>query len=346
MLIKKRRNELLAEMKSFSKEKYLRTELLDELFSLQKEIVELVFKSENVNTDELKIWDVERRFEQLNRDCGNVADKELEKFKLGSKELCNTIKAHVSGIRGEAKAFSVLEHIRSKSIVLRNIELSDGEERTEIDALVITPKALTIVEVKNTSRNIFIDEKGDYYRTGEFLKLDCNISDKMSLKEKLVKRILQSSGIEDIEIKSIIVFTDNRMEVHNKYPEIKVCFVSQLAHIIDGYRDESIYTDEQMGNIEMLFKEVEYKEAYPLEFDVEQYKMDFATVMTILENAQIKANEPERIIVMKKNKLLKPIVSFVTSKEVRRFGKSLAVSALSIASAVAINVLKKGGDLQ
>ena len=346
MFIKKRGNELLSEMKSFSKEKYLRTELLDELFLLQKEIIELVFDGENVNTEELKIWDVDRHLEQLNYDYGNVADNELEKFKLGSKELCNTIKAYISGIRGEAKAFSVLEHIRSKNIVLKNIELSDGEERTEIDALVITPKALTIVEVKNTSRNVFIDEKGDYYRTGEFLKLDCNIADKMSLREKLIRRILQRSGIEDIEIKNIVVFTDNRMEVHNKYPEIKVCFVSQLAHIIDGYRDESIYSEDQMEQVKMLFKEVERKEAYPIEFDVEQYKMDFATLMATLEEAQIKAKQPERTVVMKRNKLFRPLVNFITSKEFRTFGRSVAVSALSIASAVAINMIKKGGELR
>ena len=83
-----------------------------------------------------------------------------------SKILCNLIKAEISGNRGEYKAFKTLEYLQSQNKVMRNVELSHGETRTEIDALVITPKCLTIVEVKNTSKNnLLIDEDGNYYRT-------------------------------------------------------------------------------------------------------------------------------------------------------------------------------------
>ncbi|MBQ6416842.1 MAG: hypothetical protein IJJ65_11405, partial [Butyrivibrio sp.] len=46
-----------------------------------------------------------------------------------------------------------------------------------------TPGAVTIIEVKNTAKNIFLDENGDYFRTGEYLRWDCNIAEKMTLKE-------------------------------------------------------------------------------------------------------------------------------------------------------------------
>ena len=77
------------------------------------------------------------------------------------------------------------------NIILKNIELKDGDDRTELDAVVITPYGITIVEVKNTARDIFIDENGNYYRTGEFLNWDCNIVQKMNLKEDLLKRALE-----------------------------------------------------------------------------------------------------------------------------------------------------------
>ena len=176
-------NELMASMKSVGKEAYHKSELLDEMFTLQRELVALTFNEDHAATADLKIWDVERHLEQLNQDCGNVADEELSRFEEGCKTLCNLIKAEISGNRGEYKAFRTLEYVKSNHITLKNVELRDGDLRTELDAVVITPYGITIVEVKNTAKNIFIDEEGSYYRTGEFLKWDCNIAQKMDLKE-------------------------------------------------------------------------------------------------------------------------------------------------------------------
>ena len=74
-------NEMMASMKSFSKDKYQKNELLTEMFALQQEIVGFTFNGEHASTADLKIWDVERHLEQLNQDCGNVADEELQRFK-------------------------------------------------------------------------------------------------------------------------------------------------------------------------------------------------------------------------------------------------------------------------
>ena len=137
-----RTKEIMEKMKSFAKDKYQKTELLNELFALQQEIVEITFNGTRVSTAGLKIWDVERHFEQMNRDCGNVADEALLTFKNGSKTLCNLIKAEVSGARGEAKAFRALQYIQNSNIVLRNVEMSDGDQRTELDAIVIMPESI------------------------------------------------------------------------------------------------------------------------------------------------------------------------------------------------------------
>ena len=192
--------EMMEAMKSFGKDKYQKNELLNEMFALQKEIVELTFNGEHASTADLKIWDVERHLEQMNQDCGNVADEALQRFKNGSKTLCNLIKAEISGARGETKAFRTLQYIRNKNIVLKNVELSDGELRTELDAVVIMPGTVVIVEVKNTGKDIFIDENGDYFRTGEFLKWDCNIAEKMMTKEDLLRKALERNGIQNVQI--------------------------------------------------------------------------------------------------------------------------------------------------
>jgi len=342
----KRVNELVATMKSFGKEKYQKSELLTEMFSLQQEIVGLTFNEDHASTADLKIWDVERHLEQLNKDCGNVANEELQKFKEGSKTLCNMIKAEISGNRGEAKAFRTLQFIHSKNTILKNVELNDGDLRTELDAVVITPGAITIIEVKNTAKNIFIDENGDYFRTGEFLKWDCNIAEKMTLKEELLRKALAAKGIEDVRIRSIVVFTDNRIEVQNKYSRIRTCFASQLAYIIDGFKSEKPYSDEEMEKIECTIRTAESKESYPFDFDVAQYKLDFATVTTILEEASAKEEaeyERETVTVETKSTVWDGLKRFFASKYTGYAGSAAAAAAITLVSTVAVSAIRKGG---
>lgn len=341
-------NELVSTMKSFEKEKYQKSELLTEMFALQQEIVGLTFNGDHASIADLKIWDVERHLEQLNQDCGNVADEELQRFKNGSKTLCNLIKAEISGNRGETKAFRTLQFIHSKNIILKNVELSDGNLRTELDAVVITPSTITIIEVKNTAKNIFIDENGNYYRTGEFLKWDCNIAEKMAVKEELLRRALAADGMEHIQIRSIVVFTDNRIEVQNKYSSIRTCFVSQLAYIIDGFKSDRILSDEEMEQVEGLVRTAESKESYPFEFDVNQYKLDFATVMAVLEEASAKEEEAiyEEEAMAKeetKNTVWDGFKRFITSKYAGYAGSAAAAAAVTLISTVAVSAIRKGG---
>lgn len=338
-------NELVATMESFGKEKYQKSELLTEMFTLQKEIVGLTFNGDHASTADLKIWDVERHLDQLNQDCGNVADEELQRFKDGSKILCNLIKAEISGNRGEAKAFRTLQYIHSKNTILKNVKLSDGDLRTELDAVVITPGAVIIIEVKNTAKNIFIDENGDYFRTGEFLKWDCNIAEKMTLKEELLRKVLVADGMDDIRIRSVVVFTDNRIEVQNKYSKVRTCFVSQLAYIIDGFKSDKPITDEEMEQIESAIRTSESNETYPFEFDVAQYKLDFATVMVILEEASAKEEEAEcveKVVVEHKNGTGDALKMFFTSKYAEYAGSAVAAATITFVSMVAVSAVRRG----
>ena len=338
-------NELMASMNSFGKDAYYKSELLNEMFNLQSEIVALTFNDEHAATANLKIWDVERHLEQLNQDCGNVADEELRRFKDGSWKLSNLIKAEISGNRGEYKAFSKLDTLHTDHIILKNVELKDGDQRSELDAIVITPSGITIVEVKNTSRNIFIDEEGNYYRTGEFLKWDCQIAQKMDVKEELLRKVLADAGIENIKINRIVVFTDYRIQVQNKCESIRTCFASQLTYIIDGLKSADQLSREDMDNMEFLIRDAECKEAYPVGFDVKQYKTDFATLMAVLEEASAKTKtlEAEEVIEEEKEHvgIVKALKSILKSKYFGYVGGAAAGVAFSLVSTIVAGSLRK-----
>lgn len=351
-----RAQELMTSMKSFENEAYHKSEMLDEMLRLQSEIVNITFNGDHAATADLKIYDVERHLEQLNEKCGHVADAELQNFKNESRNFCNMIKAEISGRRGELKAFRNLESLTTKNIVLKNVELEDEARRTEIDAIVVTPKCITIVEVKNTNRNIYINPNGQYYRTGEFLRWDSDIAGKMSVKKNLLTVALKDAGIDEVKIREIVVFTDNRIEVQNKCSYLTTCFAEQLACFIEDYTSEEIYTEEEMTHIQEAILKAICKEKYPADFDVEQYKKDFVTLITILEEASIEkenvvetesdepeifeeiACEPEKKSEEPKRRKFKEIfTSFVKSDYIKIAGGAVAGVAVAVLTEAVIN---------
>ena len=292
---KERVNEIISNFKAFNKETYKRDELLPELMKLQNEMIEMTFNEEHASLANLKIWDVKNHLVQLNNECGNIADEEIKKFTDEVYDFSNMIRGLISGNRGETKVFNILDSYKYNGhVLLKNIELSNDEERTEIDALVITPKSVVIVEVKNTGRDIFIDENGDYYRMGKYLRWDSNIKEKFETKEKLLKRAL-GKEYEDIVINKVVVFTNDRVEIQNKYQDIKTCFLTQLTYVTDRFDSGRIYEKSDMEDMSQKIVTAEEFEAYPVRFDMDQFKYDFAVIMAMLEDAHGE-NDIEEIV--------------------------------------------------
>lgn len=312
--------EIATSFTSFTKDAYHKTEVLRELFALQTELVKKTF-AEGTETAELKIWDVERRLDEMNAECGGIVTEQLEAFKKDCKYICNLIKAEISGNRGERKAFDSLSRIHGEHTILKNIELSNNEMRSELDAVVVTQNGAFIVEVKNTSRDIFIDEDGNYYRTGEFLKWDSHIREKMQVKESLLRELLNAKGLADIPIYEIVVFTNNRIEVQNKCRTLKTCFLSQLPYIIDKSRDTVISFNE-MNLAAQAVAEANIEKSYPFEFDVDAFKMNFANILVALEDAKE----------VKRNNWFKTVIAFFNQKTVK-YARTAAALAVAIISA-------------
>ena len=290
---------------SLTRDTYHKTEILPELFAFQSELVKKTFK-ESLNTESLRIWDVEKRLDRMNVECGGKVTEQLETFKKDCKRISNLIRAEISGNRGEMMAFDSLSHIQGEHFILKNIELSNDEMRSELDAIVINHNGAFIVEVKNTKRNIFIDEDGNYYRTGEFLKWDSDIKEKMQVKESLLREVFVQKGLTNIPIYKIVVFTNNRIEVQNKCKSLNTCFLSQLPHIIDNNHDAVIsYSDMKLAV--RAVSEANIEKSYPFEFDANAFKINFASIIVALEEAEE----------AKHNNWFKKVISYFNQKKAK-----------------------------
>lgn len=337
MNIESRTNEIMNSIKSSSKGTYYKSEVLPELFALQQELVALAFNAEHADLGNLRIWDVENHLAQMNEECGGIAMEELQRFRAGCKVLCNLIKAECSGNRGESKAFYALEKIHTEHLILKNVELTGENQRTEIDAVVITDKGAFIIEVKNTHKDIFIDERGDYYRTGEYLKWDSNIGEKLNVKRELLQKALYEAGYEEIKIFEIVVFTNNRIEVKNHCSRIKTCFLGQLPYIIDEWNLEGNLTSKAIHQAGEAVENARCKEKYPLGLDTKSFKRDLATVMAKLEAAsQNEAEEIPKPAVeenTKNNRILDFLSMVFSARHMKAAGTAAAI-ALTVVSAV------------
>ena len=189
----------------------------------------------------------------------------------------------MSGGRGESLTYQSLEKIKSESMILRNVELEIDGVRTEIDFIVFTKKAIFIIEVKNSKRDIFISDEGDYYRYGRFMRLDCNIREKMKQRESFVTRILNDAGFLRTNIVSLLVFTDNRIEVENNCKEIDTTFLSQLPYKIDRYNGWNMFTEDCIDEMVCAINNTALIGEYTFDTDTDILKRDFAELMTALE---------------------------------------------------------------
>lgn len=328
-----RTEQILTTMKSFSKELFHKSELLPEYYALQRELVELTFNIDHAESAALRIWDVETHLEQMNADRGNMYQADLDAFKEGCKVICNAIKAENHGNAGEYKANRSLETLRTKNFIMRNVEFKQGDHRTELDFIVFTEKAVFVIEVKNPHKDIYIDERGNYCRVSEGLRFDKNIGESMNDKIYLLRQALAAVGFNEPNIQSLVVFTNNNINVENRYEFIRTCFLSSLPNIIDKYEGANLYNVRDIQKMMQGVERAVCKESYPLPIDIKAFKEQFANLLASLEYTPVKEESNEEA----------PVTKVTASTNTNAWYAIPIIGTLLFAGGVFYNLLKKKG---
>ena len=278
-----RTKQIYTNIYAFSKDKYTKEELVKEYEILERQIVETTFNEEHADYSKFKLWHVEKHLEQMNEEKGGKYENQLLEFKGLNSKVIEMIKKYHSGSYGEYLASKSIKTMSCLKIQINNLELSKDEFTTEIDSLIITEKGVYLIEVKNTKRDILIDEKGNYIRISDYESFDCQLGEKMNHKEYLVREVLKSNGFENVKLTSIVVFTNSHIKVTNNYNYIKHCFLSDLPHIISNDECDNIYTKKDMNKIANILEQAETKKEYFPDIDIEKYKQVFSQLMSSLE---------------------------------------------------------------
>ncbi len=119
-----------------------------------------------------------------------------------------------------------------------------------------------------------------------YMDLDYNIGEKVNNKEVLLRYALekfQTVRKKELNIVKLVVFANSKINVDNRYKYVEKCYLSQLPHIIDDYAGEDIYTLEELSYMERCIKNAETKELYAPVLDFDQFKLDIATALSMIE---------------------------------------------------------------
>lgn len=272
-----KRESLLSSLKGLSKDVYSREELLPEMEQLEKEMAQIVFEDGlDIPAEYVHMSYIMKHLHEMNNAAGNVADQELKRLSRLASIFSNHVRAQQSGITGEDRVEQYLDYMKSNHVVLRNLQLSDGVHNTEIDFLVLKQGVATIVEVKNSKRDIYIDEVGDMYKIGRYENFDSHLGAKMDFRAEVIKKLLKDAGFENMKIEKVVVFTNNRIQVQKDYRGFRVCFLSRLPHLIDDfYGTGVIQFTKHLQQIADFIQSKDLNEYYPFDMDIQEFKEAF-----------------------------------------------------------------------
>ena len=271
------RESLLSSLKGLSKDVYSREELLPEMDLLEEEMAQIVFEDVlDIPSEYVHMSYIMKHLHIMNNAAGNVADDELKKLSRLSNVFSNHVRAQQSGITGENKVEQYLGYMKSNHMVLRNLQLSDGMHNTEIDFLVLKQGVATIVEVKNSKRDVYIDENGDMYKTGRYENFDSHLGAKMDFRAEIIQQLLKDAGFENMRIEKVVVFTNNRIQIKKDYRGFRVCFLSRLPHLVDDYYGTGVIQfTKHLQQMADYIQSKDLNEYYPFEMDVQEFKEAF-----------------------------------------------------------------------
>ena len=287
--VEEKLNMVLTKLTAFSRAKYLKADIETELRKLQHEILVIVFDEEHALNAYLTIWDAYNHLAQINAERGGIADELLEQFKEKCKIFSNLIRAEISGNKGENQTAYRLSFLHGINRIVRNIQLSNEDGTTELDFVVFTPKAAFILEVKNTKKDVLIDEIGDYYRVGEYTNRDSNLRSKMDFRETLLREALAETmghRNKDMKVIKLVVFTNKNITLHNKCKELQTCFLGQLPYLIEDYEGADLYTEEDITAMAEAVSLADNAQEYEFVMDMQKFKEDFAILLVTLETAE------------------------------------------------------------
>ena len=209
------------------------------------------------------------------------------------KKLSREIAITMSGAKGESVVSKTLEYLnRPNTKVYRNVYITDGQDETELDAVVLTDSGVIILEVKKVKSDLSLTEEGRMVFAGDECYDKIPLGEKMAIKRKLLKNALEkaisSANLEiPVYVDSYIVFSAPRgqyIKIDDRYRKEKHCFRTGLNQKIENYLGCAYYKDEQLEQLDKIFSEMESNvKRFETDLKYDDVRRSLAEAMAVLQ---------------------------------------------------------------
>lgn len=206
-------------------------------------------------------------------------------FKQDMQDIGREIALTISGMKGEAKGFRALKALEYDcgTYVLHNVCLDDGEGRTEIDALVVSPYGVFVIEMKNCRKTMTITEDG-YFQKLDNPDYQYPLGERMCCKEALVREAIGEGC--DVPVRSMLLLV-NDSDVIDEFGKVQMANRNTVVYKIRSYAKESEHLDQEKVNELVARIEASHEEAkYPCSLDCERIVDNLAALADEIEAAE------------------------------------------------------------
>lgn len=276
-------------------------EYLAQLTCFQKIVSACVFEGD----DSYRLSDSITQLQQLIRtkELKNnpFVQEALDDLRKSNKELA----IMMAGKRGEERIGKALSFVqRSDLNVFKNVYITDGEEETELDTVLVTNNGIIFLEIKNAKQDITISEDGRLLYDNEISYHNACIGEKMEKKRRLlrhqIEQEMENRGVtsfgKPVRIESRIVFSTPykmRINITDLYKKERFCFRSQLQYKIENYYSGTCYESEELQVINDIIGSLESnKKRFQQKLDFAKINAEFAQLMEMLTKPD--AVEPDK----------------------------------------------------
>lgn len=295
-------DSLIAEMEKnniFKMEEMTFCEYVENLINFQNMITKLAMGDEYA--EGMRLDEVIFRLEAKAREKGISGDlvfrKGISALKVVNKELAISM----AGKKGENLVARTLEYItRPNTKTYRNIYVSNGENETELDTVLVTDSGIIILEIKNTKDDVTITPEGRLVHASDACYEKKPLCEKMGNKRKLLKEKLEALSNEygykiPIVVESLIVFSTPkgiRIRVDDQLRKERWCFRTDLPRKIDNYVGRAYYSESQITQLDEMMAQLETQvKRFALTVNFNEIRADIAGALMLLEENEIKVED-------------------------------------------------------
>lgn len=206
-------------------------------------------------------------------------------FKQDMQDISRKIALTISGMKGEAKGFRALKALEydNDTYVLRNVCLHDGEGRTEIDALVVSPYGVFVIEMKNCRKTMTITKDG-YFQKLDNPDYQYPLGERMCCKEILVREALGETL--SVPVRSMLLLV-NDADVIDDFGKVQLANRNTVVNKIRSYAKgfDGVLADEVCKMVAKI--EASHEEAkYPCNLDCERIVDNLVALIDEIERAE------------------------------------------------------------